>query len=273
MANVMERRIARIIREFEQQGFHRTGTVVDRLSADWLSKEVHSAGLVPSQESFSLNRVDLVANRLIVADRRIDGVPLFDGAFTDTGGVNGRLGMLDSDAEIRLAETAPNAAASGPLGDARRTSRCKAIVCTTRGARPGLCPSNADFFLRPAGPPVLQVSSEEAAWLNDQAQRPLPQHAGSRAAGGRPRGHRQVLQRVHDPGRNNRRDVGPATAMPFLRAQACEQRSMKAATRSNALGSASNNEATYLRIPSGQLRQLAHAFRIAASVSTSPPTS
>jgi hypothetical protein len=39
MANVMERRIARIIREFEQQGFHRTGTVVDRLSADWLSKE------------------------------------------------------------------------------------------------------------------------------------------------------------------------------------------------------------------------------------------
>ena len=41
----------------------------------------------------------------------------------------------------------------------------------TRGARSGLCPSNADFFQQPFGPPVLQVSSEEASWLNELASR------------------------------------------------------------------------------------------------------
>src|SRR5439155_6152620 len=30
---------------------------------------------------------------------------------------------------------------------------------------PGLCPSNADSFLEPFGPPVVQVSSEEADYL------------------------------------------------------------------------------------------------------------
>jgi hypothetical protein len=55
--------------------------------------------------------------------------------------------MLDSDAEIGLAELRPNHAAAGRLGDARRRHGHRAIVCVTRGARPGLCPSNADCFL------------------------------------------------------------------------------------------------------------------------------
>jgi hypothetical protein len=170
-AGGVEVRISRLVHEYEQQGFHRTGTTVDRLSGDWLCEEVRQVGLAPTRESFSLSRVDLVTNVLIVADRRIDGVPLFDGGFTDSGGIRGRLGALESDAEIGLAETAPNAAASGSLGDARRTNRHKAIVCVTRGGRSGLCPSNADFFLRPFGPPVLQVSSEQASWLSEQARR------------------------------------------------------------------------------------------------------
>ena len=170
-AGGVEGRISRIISEYAEQGFHRTGTTVDRLSGDWLRKEVRQVGLAPTHESFSLSRVDLATNVLIAADRRIEGVPLFDGGFTDSAGIRGRLGALQSDAEIGLAETAPNAAASGPLGDARRTNRHKAIVCVTRGERSGLCPSNADFFLRPFGPPVLQVSSEQASWLSEQAQR------------------------------------------------------------------------------------------------------
>ena len=170
-ASAVEGRISRIVHEYEQQGFHRTGTTVDRLSGDWLVKEVRQVGLAPARESFSLSRVDLVTNVWVAADRRIEGVPLFDGEFTDSGGIRGRLGALEGDAEIGLAETAPNAAASGPLGDARRMNRHKAIVCVTRGGRSGLCPSNADFFVRPFGPPVLQVSSEQASWLSEQARR------------------------------------------------------------------------------------------------------
>src|SRR4029077_5136935 len=40
----------------------------------------------------------------------------------------------------------------------------------TRGARAGFCPSNADSFLHPFGPPVLQVSSEDASFLTDCAR-------------------------------------------------------------------------------------------------------
>jgi hypothetical protein len=164
-------RISRIIREYEEQGFHRTGTTVDQASADWLSGQVRQVGLVPTQESFPLSRIDPVTSVLIAGDRRIEGLPLFDGAFTDDGGVRGRFGMLASNAEIGFTEVVPNAAAAGALGEARRTSRHRAIVCVTRGGRPGLCPSNADLFLQPFGPPTLQVSSTEASLLNDQAQR------------------------------------------------------------------------------------------------------
>ena len=170
-ADSVERRIATLVREYEQQGFHRTGTAVDQQSADWLCEQVLQAGLVPTRESFSLDRVDLVSNTLIVGDRHIEGIPLFDSAFTDARGVRGRLGGLETNAAIGLAETPTNAAATGALGDARRSNRHEAIVALTRGRRPGLCPSNADSFQQPFGPPVLQVSSEESTWLRDQAQR------------------------------------------------------------------------------------------------------
>ena len=49
-------------------------------------------------------------------------------------------------------------------------------VCVTRGARPGLCPSNADAFLNPFGPPVVQVSSEDGAFLDDCARRGVDVH-------------------------------------------------------------------------------------------------
>jgi hypothetical protein len=167
--SALERRIAELVQEFSDQGAHRTGTDVDRRSADWLSAQISQRGLAPSLEPFSLSRVDPVEATLTIGARRIQGVPLFDASFTDGAGVGGRLGPLDGDAEIGLAETAPNQSAAGPLGAARRANRHKAIVCITKGRRPGLCPSNADLFPQPFGPPVLQVSSDEAAWLAEQA--------------------------------------------------------------------------------------------------------
>ena len=154
-----------VIEAYEKQGFHRTGTAVDKASGQWLSEEVRRAGLKPRLEPFTLSRVDPVSATLTAGDRRIEGIPLFDGVFTDAAGVGGRLGE-----EISLQETAVNAADTGPLGDARRQGKFRAIVCITRGARPGLCPSNADLFRQPFGPPVLQVASEETAWLRNLAQ-------------------------------------------------------------------------------------------------------
>jgi hypothetical protein len=166
----LEQRVARIIGEYAEQGDHRTATAVDRASADWLSGQVRQAGLVPIQESFSIDRINPISGSLISSGRRIEGLPLFDGAFTDAAGIRGRLGPLGSEADIGFAEAPPNTAGFGVVGTARRENRHRAIVLVTRGGRPGLCPNNADAFLQPFGPPVLQVSSAERDWLSAEAQ-------------------------------------------------------------------------------------------------------
>jgi hypothetical protein len=167
----VQRRIGSVIRTYEEQGFHRTGTAVDQISADWLANEVRQIGLEPMREDFSLSRVDPVNSSLVVNELKIEGLPFFDGAFTNSEGIAGLLGNLNSDASIGLTEIPPNAAEADALGDARRQNRYQAIVVITRGARPGFCPSNAESFLRPFGPPVLQVASDEAPFLTDCARR------------------------------------------------------------------------------------------------------
>jgi len=166
----VQNRIGTVIRAYDEQGFHRTGTEVDRRSGDWLANEVRQIGFEPVFEEFSLSRVDSLLAYIEVDSRKIEGLPLFDGGFTDAAGVMGKLGNINSDAAIGLTEIPPNAAETGALGDARRQNRHQAIVVTTRGGRRGFCPSNADSFLRPFGPPVLQVASDEAAFLADCAR-------------------------------------------------------------------------------------------------------
>ncbi len=169
----MQRRIGDVIHGYEGQGFHRTGTRVDQISGDWLAGLVREIGLDPMREDFSLSRIDPINASLVVNGRKVEGMPLFDGGFTTSAGIRGRLGMLNSDASVGLTEIPPNAAEAGTLGDARRQNRHQGIVVVTRGARPGFCLSNAKSFLRPFGPPVLQVTSEEAPFLADCARQGL----------------------------------------------------------------------------------------------------
>ena len=56
--NALEQRVARVIQEYDAQGYHRTGTEFDNASADWLAGQVRQLGLKPSLEPFTLNRVD-----------------------------------------------------------------------------------------------------------------------------------------------------------------------------------------------------------------------
>ena len=163
-----------MLKAFDAQGNHRTGTDVDKRSADWLAAEVRRLGVAPSLEPFTLNRIDPQECYLAVAGRRIDSVPMFDAGFTDARGVHGKLGPLGSDAEIGLAASGRRTAgdiayqAQNKVQEARR-SRHKAIVVVTHDVRPGLFLLNANGFLRPSGPPMLQASSSEADWLRERA--------------------------------------------------------------------------------------------------------
>jgi hypothetical protein len=45
-------RIGDVIHSYEKQGFHSTGTAVDRISGEWLADEVRAIGLKPILEEF-----------------------------------------------------------------------------------------------------------------------------------------------------------------------------------------------------------------------------
>jgi hypothetical protein len=162
-------RIARIIEEFSQQGIHRTATEVDQRSAEWLASQVEAIGLEPTLEPFEINRIDLGECYLEVGGRRITGVPLFDSMDSPPDGVRGRLGAADSDAEIALI-AGPYRTTAATAAETRRANSARAMVVVTEGPNPGLALLNARDFVAPSGPPSVQVSSDEGAWLRTQAE-------------------------------------------------------------------------------------------------------
>ena len=137
----VQRRVGYVIRRYEEEGFHRTGTQVDQISGEGLGNIVRGIGLEPMREEFLLSRVDPIDASMVANGRKIEGLPLFDGGFTNSAGIRGRVGDLSSDAPIGLVQIQfPFLADRGPLGDARRQNKHQAIVVVTRGARPGhLC--------------------------------------------------------------------------------------------------------------------------------------
>src|SRR5262249_31784418 len=109
-----------------------------------------------------------------IADCRLDGVPMFDGGFTTSLGVSGRLGPLGSDAEIGLAETLPYELAETSETNilvAARRSQHKAVLLITGGSRPGLVLMNASAFVQTCGRLWPTISSVESTWVKEEAQK------------------------------------------------------------------------------------------------------
>ncbi len=207
-------RISTIIREYDAQGWHRTGTDVDHQSARWLVGKAQELGLDATLEPFNLSRIDAGACYLEVDSKRIEGLPMYDGGFTTPEGIRGRVGLLGSAAEIGLGEitgrtspsiagsamltsneradvagavavavasTTPNASPSADfpaisLEEARLQEEHIGIVAITLGGRPGLMATNAAGFWEPSGPPVLQVSSVERDLLWEHAKKGTEVH-------------------------------------------------------------------------------------------------
>jgi hypothetical protein len=90
-STTVENRILRIIQAYGKQGFHRTGTATDNSSGRWLRDQVRRTGVAASLESFSLERIDPVLSSLTAGERQIEGMPLFDGGFTDEKGIRDHL--------------------------------------------------------------------------------------------------------------------------------------------------------------------------------------
>ncbi|MEZ5559472.1 MAG: hypothetical protein R3E86_13135 [Pseudomonadales bacterium] len=152
---------------------HRTGTAGDAHTARWLADAVRAAGVEPLVQSFPFRRRVPQDCRVRADGQWAEGVPLFDGGYTDAAGLRGRIGALGSDAPIGLARFSPFAGhpENQRLERARREGAHKAIVAVALGepVKPGLALLNADDWREPFGPPVLQVATEEGAWLDELA--------------------------------------------------------------------------------------------------------
>ena len=182
-------RVSRTVREYDVQGWHRTGTAVDDESAEWLASRVDELGQSARLESFELERVVPGESFVEVDGRRIDGFPLFDGTFTDEVGISGRFGFAGSECDIALIEFQA-AGGAADIQALRESGRYKAFVgVVTSGlgevsgsapleqfAHPltpshsgredhavpaGLAIRNGEFFTSRGGAPVVQVSSVE----------------------------------------------------------------------------------------------------------------
>lgn len=79
------------IQAFEDFGIHRTGGPGDDQTSQWLVGELKHIGLNPATERFAFPRVEVRRAEVRFGTDTIFGVPLYDGSFTDTGGIVGEL--------------------------------------------------------------------------------------------------------------------------------------------------------------------------------------
>jgi hypothetical protein len=165
------RRIGNLIQTYDGQGIHRTATIVDNASADWLRQLAAVAGGDAHLNSFPLRQVNIQAAYIEADTKRIEGVPFFDGGFTGDTGIVGTLGSPDSMADIALVTIDSSGIGTEGRGleNLRRSGAHRAIVAVTTTETTGLTLSNASAFGNPYGVPVLQVASENQARLTELA--------------------------------------------------------------------------------------------------------
>ena len=167
----MRNRVASVLREYDSQGDHRTGTAVDAASGQWLSGQIFDIGLETELEWMGFSKIDVHSAYVEVDGRWAEGVPTFDGSFTNPDGVTGRLGSIESNADIGVVQVGPRAGQEFPRY--RRETAHRAAIAVTggpaNGAPEGIALMNAPSFKEPYGPVILQVASEHHEWIQNAA--------------------------------------------------------------------------------------------------------
>jgi hypothetical protein len=171
----MAARIAEVIAEYDAQGEHRTGTLVDEASARWAARELAGAGLAARLERFDFQRFVQQRADVVAGSERRHGFAAHDGGITGPDGVSGRLGRLGSSAEIAvvLAAPSPRPALLEQLERLRIAGHHRAIVVLPeRGAQHGdLALINAERAATPDATPLVQLAGTHAWPLQNGAER------------------------------------------------------------------------------------------------------
>ncbi|NVM16961.1 MAG: M28 family peptidase [Candidatus Lokiarchaeota archaeon] len=162
----LKQRIATIIKEYDNQGIHRTGTEVDNQSAHWLANKIKKIGQDPHLDKFSLNRIDIVEASVEIGEEKIVGVPLFDCIYPEEELIVGNLGSLRKNNIVGI--TRVDNVKPQDLENQRKNNSNIGIIVATQGLTSGLSLINAEHFTKPFGPPTLQISSEYWSFLSSK---------------------------------------------------------------------------------------------------------
>lgn len=153
-----------IVREYDRQGWHRTGTDVDGRSAAWLVEELAARGAVARLTSFPFERVDADPCLVSTGDREVMGYPLPDGLLPPAGGIITALLGTAPDPE-RIALVRVDQHGRSALLDTMRDEGWKAVIAAVEGTPHGLTLRNAWDYDNPSGPPIIQVPAAAWDWL------------------------------------------------------------------------------------------------------------
>lgn len=164
-------RARRWLADWDEQGWHRTGTPSDAHSADWLEGIAREAGASIRSEPASLDRVEVLECWLRAGGTTIEGLPLFDAP--GSLDLQARLSD-DGHGPLSVARVAPDGMAAERFAEERRSTRTRGLVVVTEGQQPGLALLNAPAFGQPYGPPGIQIGSEHANVIRDWTQQQLP---------------------------------------------------------------------------------------------------
>ena len=167
-------RIEARIQAFEDFGIHRTGWPADDATTDWLIEELATAGIEAEAERFSFPRVEVRPAAVVVGNDRIEGVPLYDGGFTEARGIDGEL-CEDDDEDVfgkivlaaSVLRNAPEwAETEVPARIEELTDRGCVGLIIPRGDRDReIVLRNASRIDSPYSLPVLQIAPRDAGSL------------------------------------------------------------------------------------------------------------
>ena len=148
MREVSAAHAAEWVRAWDAQGPHRTATLGDQSSAEWLAREASLLGASVTFETFGLRRIDPVSCWIEGTGERIEGVPIFDSPPTGPEGIAG---------PFTVARLSPWSVYTPEYHALRRSSDRAGLIVVCQSAEPGLALLNAERFRDPYGSPAVQV--------------------------------------------------------------------------------------------------------------------
>ncbi|MDO9443957.1 MAG: hypothetical protein Q7K37_01475 [Dehalococcoidia bacterium] len=166
--------IERRIRAYEAFGVHRTGWPGDDQTSAWLRDQLREAGVAAELQRFSYPRVEYRNARISWPGGQADGVPMYDGGFTDFGGITSDL-CDDSDPDLFGKIVVATSALQGDKRWTAPEARRHYETLKDQGVLGVVVPSgdpegrvilrNAEHIGGPFNLPVLQISERDARGL------------------------------------------------------------------------------------------------------------